>query len=146
MKRALITGMTGQDGSYLAEFLLAKGYEVHGIIRKASTFNTPRVEHLYQDLHQGDVKFFLHYGDLADTGQLTTVRPFVETASRVLEIPQSSLHFGEIPTAQREREWDLEDTQATVEILRGLTGWLLSIGIGAGIRKTQEFENRHHNQ
>lgn len=71
MKRALITGVTGQDGSYLAEFLLSKGYEVHGIVRKASTFNTPRVEHLYVDPHQGNVKFFIHYGDLADTGQLT---------------------------------------------------------------------------
>ena len=71
MKRALITGVTGQDGSYLAEFLLSKGYEVHGIVRKASTFNTPRVEHLYVDPHKGDVKFFIHYGDLADTGQLT---------------------------------------------------------------------------
>lgn len=71
MKRAFITGLTGQDGSYLAEFLLSKGYEVHGIIRKASTFNTPRVEHLYQDPHQGDVRFHLHYGDLSDTGQIT---------------------------------------------------------------------------
>lgn len=71
MTRALITGVTGQDGSYLAEFLLAKGYEVHGIIRKASTFNTDRISHLYVDPHQGNVRFFIHYGDLADTGQLT---------------------------------------------------------------------------
>jgi GDPmannose 4,6-dehydratase len=71
MKRALITGVTGQDGSYLAEFLLAKGYEVHGIIRKASTFNTQRVGHLYVDPHKAGVRFFIHYGDLADTGQLT---------------------------------------------------------------------------
>lgn len=71
MKKALITGVTGQDGSYLAEFLLAKGYQVHGIIRRTSTFNTHRIDHLYTDLHQGNVKFFRHYGDLADTGQLT---------------------------------------------------------------------------
>jgi GDPmannose 4,6-dehydratase len=71
MKRAFITGLTGQDGSYLAEFLLSKGDEVHGIIRKASTFNTPRVEHLYRDPHQGNVRFYLHYGDLSDTGQIT---------------------------------------------------------------------------
>jgi GDPmannose 4,6-dehydratase len=71
MKKALITGITGQDGSYLAEFLLSKGYEVHGIVRKASTFNTPRINHLYVDPHEGDVRFFIHYGDLADTGQLT---------------------------------------------------------------------------
>jgi GDPmannose 4,6-dehydratase len=70
MKRALITGITGQDGSYLAEFLLAKGYEVHGIIRRASTFNTSRIDHLYQDSHVNDVHFFLHYGDLADPVQM----------------------------------------------------------------------------
>jgi len=67
MKRcALITGITGQDGSYLTEFLLAKGYEVHGIIRRASTFNTTRIDHLYQDPHDPGTKLFLHYGDLAD--------------------------------------------------------------------------------
>ena len=67
MKKALITGITGQDGSYLAELLLEKGYEVHGIIRRASTFNTMRIDHLYQDPHNQDVKLFLHYGDLTDT-------------------------------------------------------------------------------
>ena len=67
MKRALITGITGQDGSYLAELLLAKGYEVHGIIRRASTFNTHRIDHLYQDPHGEGTRFFLHYGDLADS-------------------------------------------------------------------------------
>ena len=67
MKRALITGITGQDGSYLAELLLAKGYEVHGIIRRASTFNTMRIDHIYQDPHNQDVRLFLHYGDLTDT-------------------------------------------------------------------------------
>ena len=61
-KKALITGVTGQDGSYLAEFLLAKGYEVHGIKRRASSFNTSRIDHLYQDPHEVDVKFKLHYG------------------------------------------------------------------------------------
>jgi GDPmannose 4,6-dehydratase len=65
-KRALITGITGQDGSYLAELLLSKGYEVHGIIRRTSTFNTDRIEHLYQDPHTPGAKLFLHYGDLAD--------------------------------------------------------------------------------
>ena len=72
-QRALITGITGQDGSYLAEFLLSKGYEVHGIVRKASTFNTPRVSHLYADPLSQGVNFYIHYGDLADTGQLTHV-------------------------------------------------------------------------
>jgi len=66
MKKALITGITGQDGSYLAEFLLSKGYEVHGIIRRASTFNTDRIDHLYKDPHDPDARLFLHYGDLTD--------------------------------------------------------------------------------
>jgi GDPmannose 4,6-dehydratase len=69
-KKALITGITGQDGSYLAELLLAKGYEVHGIIRRASTFNTARIDHLYQDPHVNGVRLFLHYGDLADSVNL----------------------------------------------------------------------------
>ena len=70
MKKALITGITGQDGSYLADLLLSKGYEVHGIIRRASTFNTDRIDHLYQDPHVHGVKLFLHYGDLADSVNL----------------------------------------------------------------------------
>jgi GDPmannose 4,6-dehydratase len=69
-KKALITGITGQDGSYLAEFLLGKGYEVHGVIRRASTFNTGRIDHLYQDPHLNGVRFFLHYGDLSDSVSL----------------------------------------------------------------------------
>ena len=64
MRRALITGITGQDGSYLAEFLLAKGYEVHGVIRRASTFNTGRIDHLYHDPHEQETRFFLHHADL----------------------------------------------------------------------------------
>ncbi|CAN5603707.1 GDP-mannose 4,6-dehydratase [soil metagenome] len=70
-KVALITGITGQDGSYLAELLLAKGYEVHGLIRRASTFNTVRVEHIYQDPHRPDARFFLHYGDMSDGARLS---------------------------------------------------------------------------
>ncbi|MFZ4777025.1 MAG: GDP-mannose 4,6-dehydratase [Terrimicrobiaceae bacterium] len=70
MKKALITGITGQDGSYLADLLLSKGYEVHGIIRRASTFNTSRIDHLYQDPHVNGVRLFLHYGDLADSVNL----------------------------------------------------------------------------
>lgn len=71
MKKALITGITGQDGSYLAELLLEKGYEVHGIKRRASLFNTQRVDHLFQDLHEDNVRFNLHYGDLSDASNLT---------------------------------------------------------------------------
>lgn len=70
-KKALITGITGQDGSYLAELLLEKGYEVHGIIRRSSSFNTGRIEHLYQDFHVNDARVFLHYGDLADGSALS---------------------------------------------------------------------------
>ena len=70
MKKALITGITGQDGSYLAELLLDKGYEVHGIIRRASSFNTDRIDHLYKDRHESGVKMFLHYGDLTDSSNL----------------------------------------------------------------------------
>ena len=71
MRKALITGITGQDGSYLAEFLMSKGYEVHGLIRRASTFNTGRVNHLYVDPHDPGAKLFLHYGDLANAEQMT---------------------------------------------------------------------------
>ncbi|QJD98790.1 GDP-mannose 4,6-dehydratase [Massilia forsythiae] len=73
MKKALITGVTGQDGSYLAELLLAKGYEVHGIKRRASLFNTGRIDHIYQDPHVEDSRLFLHYGDLSDTSNLTRI-------------------------------------------------------------------------
>ena len=73
MKRALITGITGQDGSYLAELLLEKGYEVHGLIRRASTFNTRRIEHLYVDPHEASARLFLHYGDLTDGTRLITL-------------------------------------------------------------------------
>jgi GDPmannose 4,6-dehydratase len=72
-KIALITGVTGQDGAYLAEFLLEKGYEVHGIKRRASSFNTDRIDHLYQDLHEEGAKFFLHYGDLTDSTNLIRI-------------------------------------------------------------------------
>lgn len=73
MKKALITGVTGQDGAYLAEFLLEKGYEVHGIKRRASSFNTDRIDHLYQDPHESDRRFVLHYGDLTDSTNLIRV-------------------------------------------------------------------------
>ena len=73
MKKALITGITGQDGAYLAEFLLEKGYEVHGIKRRASSFNTGRVDHLYKDPHEEDVRFYMHYGDLTDATNLIRI-------------------------------------------------------------------------
>ena len=77
-KKALISGITGQDGSYLAEFLLEKGYEVHGIKRRSSSFNTERVDHIYQDPHESNPKFFLHYGDLTDTSNLVRLMSEIE--------------------------------------------------------------------
>ncbi|MEO0853751.1 MAG: GDP-mannose 4,6-dehydratase, partial [Cyanobacteria bacterium J06648_11] len=71
--KALITGITGQDGSYLAELLLEKGYEVHGIKRRSSSFNTDRIDHIYRDPHEDDVSFFLHYGDLTDSTNLIRI-------------------------------------------------------------------------
>ena len=73
MKKALITGITGQDGAYLAELLISKGYEVHGIKRRSSLFNTDRIDHLYQDPHENNLKLKLHYGDLSDTGNLIRI-------------------------------------------------------------------------
>ena len=78
MKRALITGITGQDGSYLAELLLNKGYEVHGVIRRASTFNTHRIDHLYVDPHATDPRLFLHYGDLMDGPRMSALLSEIE--------------------------------------------------------------------
>jgi GDPmannose 4,6-dehydratase len=86
MKRALITGITGQDGSYLAEFLLSQGYEVHGLIRRASTFNTCRIEHLYLDPHDPGARLFLHYGDLANADQLSHLIYSIE--------PEELYHLG----------------------------------------------------
>src|ERR1051325_10342244 len=73
MKVALITGITGQDGAYLAEFLLQKGYRVHGVKRRSSSFNTDRIDHLYQDQHEANVNFKLHYGDLTDSTNLIRI-------------------------------------------------------------------------
>lgn len=73
MKRALITGITGQDGAYLAELLLSKGYEVHGLKRRSSLFNTDRIDHLYQDPHETHVRLKLHYGDLSDSTNLIRI-------------------------------------------------------------------------
>ena len=78
MKKALVTGCTGQDGSYLTELLLSKGYEVHGLKRRASSFNTDRIDHLFRDLHEADNKFFLHYADLTDGSSLSTILHDIE--------------------------------------------------------------------
>src|SRR3954462_9987569 len=73
MKKALITGITGQDGSYLADLLLAKGYEVHGVVRRSSSFNTERIDHLYRDPHESEIRLHLHYGDLNDASSLGSI-------------------------------------------------------------------------
>jgi GDPmannose 4,6-dehydratase len=78
MKKALITGITGQDGAYLAEFLLNKGYEVHGIRRRSSSFNTGRIDHIYQDVHETGARLFLHYGDMTDTSSIIRIMQAVE--------------------------------------------------------------------
>ena len=86
MKKALITGITGQDGSYLAELLLSKGYEVHGIVRRASTFNTSRLDHIYSDFHKKGARLFLHYGDLSDSEQISSIIYNIE--------PEEVYHLG----------------------------------------------------
>ena len=85
-KKAFITGITGQDGSYLAELLLAKGYEIHGLIRRASTFNTDRIDHLYKDFHDPEARVYLHYGDLSVSGQLTDLLQEI--------LPEEIYHLG----------------------------------------------------
>src|ERR1043165_2585187 len=86
MKKALITGITGQDGSYLAELLLEKGYEVHGIIRRSSSFNTGRIMHIFQDPHEKDVRLFLHYGELTESSSIDKVI--------YRELPDEIYHLG----------------------------------------------------
>src|ERR1700751_2881253 len=90
MKKALITGITGQDGSYLADLLLEKGYEVHGIIRRASTFNTSRIDHLYADPHINGVRMFLHYGDLS--GSVNLVKPLLDLKPNEIYHPGAQSH------------------------------------------------------
>jgi len=90
MKKALITGVTGQDGAYLSQFLLEKDYEVHGIKRRSSSFNTSRVDHLYRDPYEENVRFFMHYGDLTDATNLIRII-FFRSIFCVLILPASCL-------------------------------------------------------
>ena len=94
VKKALVTGITGQDGSYLAELLLAKGYEVHGIIRRASTFNTERIDHLYQDPHINGVRLFLHYGDVSDATNLIKLLYRIALCHQNATVPAGKLNHG----------------------------------------------------
>ena len=91
-KRALITGVTGQDGAYLAEVLLEKGYEVHGVKRRSSSFNTGRIDHLYQDPHQDDVKFKMHFGDMTDATNLIRLVQTVQPTEIYNLAAQSHVH------------------------------------------------------
>ena len=84
---ALITGVTGQDGSYLAELLLEKGYTVHGLLRRASSFNTGRIEHLYQDPHEPNPRLYLHYADLTDGSRLVTLLEEASGRMRCITLP-----------------------------------------------------------
>jgi len=96
MKKALITGITGQDGAYLAEFLLDKGYEVHGIKRRASLFNTDRIDHLYQDPHEQEKRMVLHYGDLSDATNLIRILQQVKP-DKGRNLCDSKDHKGPVP-------------------------------------------------
>ena len=108
MKKALITGITGQDGSYLAELLLEKGYEVHGIIRRASTFNTERIDHLYKDPHKENVRMFLHYGDMTDSSNL----------NRILEKVQPDEIYNLAAQSHVKVSFEVPEYTAEVDVMR----------------------------
>ena len=123
-QRAFITGITGQDGSYLAELLLAKGYEVHGLVRRSSTFNTERIDHIYQDPHEQDVRLTLHYGDLSDGNNLTNL---------LLEIePDEIYNLG----AQSHVRVSFDQPLYTVDV--GATGTLRILEAVRILNKTKE--------
>ena len=115
MKKAFITGITGQDGSYLTELLLGKGYEVHGMIRRSSSFNTDRIDHLYSDPHIKGTKLFLHYGDLSDSSNI----------SRLLEKihPDEIYRHTGLPGTQREKDEEgVSSWYRNFHFLTGSTG------------------------
>ena len=120
MKKALITGITGQDGSYLTELLLEKGYEVHGIKRRSSSFNTSRIDHLYQDPHDQDPRLFLHYGDL-------TIRVLAEQIAAVVGFTGDLLWDTSKPDGTPKKQLD-------VSRLRTM-GWSASISLADGLQR-----------
>jgi GDPmannose 4,6-dehydratase len=103
MKVALITGITGQDGAYLAELLLSKGYEVHGLKRRSSLFNTDRIDHLYQDPHETNVRFTLHYGDLNDSTNLIRIVQEIQPDEiyNLGAMSHVKVDYGELPRSLR---------------------------------------------
>lgn len=125
MKRALITGVTGQDGAYLAEFLLKKGYQVHGIKRRASLFNTDRVDQLYRDPHEKDVSFFMHYGDLTDSTNLIRIIQEVKPEEIYNLAAQSHVKVS-FETPEYTANADALGTLRILEALRilGMTGYV----------------------
>src|ERR1700692_1160169 len=126
-KTALITGVTGQDGAYLAEFLLAKGYEVHGVKRRASSFNTDRIDHLYQDPHEEDLRLKLHYGDLTDSTNLIRIIQEVQP-DEIYNLAAQS-HVGvSFETPEYTANSDAVGTLRVLEAMRIL-----------GLRKTTRF-------
>ena len=126
MKKALITGITGQDSSYLAEFLLEKGYEVHGIKRRASQFNTRRVDHLCEDPHVENSRFRLHYGDLADSSNLTRLISEIQPDEVYNLAAQSHVAVSfEAPEYAAEVETLLGDPSKA----RAMLGWVPEIGV-----------------
>ena len=126
MKRALITGITGQDGSYLTELLLAKGYEVHGIVRRASTFNTDRIDHLYVDPHEHGARLFLHFGDLTDG---TSLRRILERVcpDEIYNLAAQS----HVRVSFDEPEYTADvDALGTLRLLEGVRDYILRTGAG----------------
>ena len=121
MKSALITGITGQDGAYLAEFLLEKGYEVHGIKRRSSSFNTVRVDHLYKDLHEKDVRFFMHYGDLTDATNLIRIIQEIQPDEIYNLAAQSHVKVS-FETPEYTANADALGTLRLLEAIRGTNG------------------------
>jgi hypothetical protein len=151
MKKALITGITGQDGSYLAELLLQKGYEVHGLIRRSSSFNTGRINHIYRDPHETDVRMFLHYGDLNDASSINKVLRDVRPDDRQLGVdaPRDRVRvfdldlrfLDDVAGAQLDRDFGHGDGFPTgspgiLRHERPNTGTNFSFTIGAGVGAT----------
>ena len=155
MKKALITGITGQDGSYLAELLLDKGYEVHGIKRRASSFNTDRIDHLYQDPHDQIQQFSLRYGDLSDTSSLVRileeVRPdevynlgapdplsLEETAKIMCQAIKGS-DYQMIPFPEDRKAIDVGDFICDYSAFRDQFGWEPKVNFEEGIQRSLKY-------
>jgi GDPmannose 4,6-dehydratase len=144
-KRALITGVTGQDGAYLAELLLKKGYEVHGIKRRSSSFNTARVDHLYRDRHEEHVKFFMHYGDITDSTGLIRLVQHVQPSEIYNLAAQSHVQVS-FETPEYTANADAIGTLRLLEAMRILslekTTWFYQASISELYGKVQETPQR----